>query len=241
VTSADPGSALDAAFGAARGIKLAAAGNWEQSLRQPLTDDATDARERREWLEGVGPDVAVEIAFETSAFVGLRLRPEERRRAGELLTGLIRALAPGASKREPARPRVRDVIEAVDRIAEPRFHRATARQLQVGVLDRWQSIGAATVDLPSPVGIRAAILAQPAGRRLLDAACPAPVIVEVAYGPQADGWLGAPASSPYEVQGVVRHQLDAQRIDELAALLCSATTLGAAISRPSGRPRPPRP
>jgi hypothetical protein len=227
VTSADLGSALDAAFGAALGIKLAAGGNWEQSLRQPLADDATNARERKEWLEGAGPDVAIEIAFETCSFVGLRLRAEERRRAGELLTGLIREMAPSAAKHEPAGRRVRDAIDAVDRISEPRFHRAIARQIQVGVLDRWQSIGAATVDLPSPVGICAAILAQPAGRRLLDAACPAPVIVEVAYGPRADGWLGAPASSPYKVQGVVRHQLDAQRIDELAALLCSATTLDA--------------
>jgi hypothetical protein len=151
VTSAGPGSTLDAAFGAALGIKLAAAGNWEQSLRQPLTDDATDARERMEWLEGVGPDGAVEIAFETCAFVCLRLRPEERTRAGELLTGLIRALAPRAAKRETGPDEC--ATRSRPSIASPsRFHRATARQIQVGVLDRWQSIGAAMVNLPSPWG-----------------------------------------------------------------------------------------
>jgi hypothetical protein len=125
--------------------------------------------------------------------------------------------------------RVRDAIEAVDRISEPLP--PCNRSPDPGRSARPLAEHRRCDGQPSlPVGIRAVVLAQPAGRRLLDATFPPPVIVEVAYGPQADGWLGAPASSPYKVQGVVRHQLDAQRIDELAALLCSTATLDA----PSG-------
>src|SRR4051794_30151674 len=117
---------LDELFGHAVGLKLAEGGRWEQALRRPLGAGADD------WLGRAGPDVGVEIAFESGAFVGLRLRPRERASAGRLLEALA-ALEPRTATA---------AMHAIDHVAEPRFCAALPAHAEVGVLDRWQSLGA---------------------------------------------------------------------------------------------------
>jgi len=74
-----------ALFGRAVSLKLAADGLWEWALTQPVQDSDPHRRGRDQWLEAAGDDVAIEIAFETQAFVGLRLRSEERASANQLV------------------------------------------------------------------------------------------------------------------------------------------------------------
>lgn len=92
-------------FGRAVSLKLAADGAWERAFVQLLdcvdgrVDDRVDDRDR--WLRSAGSSVALEIGFETDAFVGVGLRPAERARAGFLVAELLNRLGPPDVPAEP--------------------------------------------------------------------------------------------------------------------------------------------
>jgi hypothetical protein len=67
-----------------------------------------------------------------------------------------------------------------------------------------------------------------------EGAFPAPVVVEVAYGPAAHGWLGAPASTVATIRNSARHRVVRRLLEEIAAILgCPAAPAPRAIGSKS--------
>ncbi|MER5322536.1 hypothetical protein [Streptosporangium roseum] len=192
-------------FGTAMALVVAENGVWEQADRFPLGDVSNvEAAQRR--LDRAGEDVAIEVGFDTDAFVGLRLRPAERSRAKELVTALL--TQPAGVPRT-----VGGVMSMVDRLAETRFANVKADHAELGVLDRWQSLGHIELDLPL-VDVNPLQL-NPAGFDLH--AAPAPIMLEIVFGPRADGWIAARVSTQ---SGPHMHTFDAFRFRAFAEGIC---------------------
>lgn len=209
------------AFGDPVCFKLAADGAWETALTRPLHphSHAAEHRDLDRWCAAAGDDVAVEVGFATGAFAGLRLRPSERKHASELLHALRADLRVTAARAFPSLE-VHDVLAALDRAAQPRFAGQSPTRAEVGVLDRWRSLGAVNLGPPPWWNVAAALTRQPGGRALLTAALPGPLMLEVAYGARGDGWLAAPVSRPDPGPGgPIRHYADGDSLDRVARLL----------------------
>lgn len=206
------------AFGAAVCLKLAADGEWETALTQPLQPPPRGLRtcDVDRWLAAAGDDVAAEIGFATGAFVGLRFRPPKRTHVRELLSILLAELSALSARHSPSR--VRHVLALLDRAAQTRFAGQLPTHAEVGVLDRWRSLGAVNLGPPPWGDIPDNLNRQPGGRTFLTTALPAPLMLEVAYGPHGDGWLAAPVSRP-DPRRPERHYTDPDSLDWVACLL----------------------
>jgi hypothetical protein len=210
---------LEAVFGPAVCLKLAADRSWETALTQPLHRTQRHDHEVRRWLAAAGDDIAAEIGFATGAFIGLRLRPVERSNAGELLHVLLTGILA-----DHAAPGVWEVLGALDNAAQPRFAGRQPARAEIGVLDRWLTLP--TVDLGPPpwTDLRGAAARRPDGRYLLTATLPAPLMLEMLYGHQGDGWLAAPTSRPAPDAAGNRsaHRADPDSLTPVARLLGTA-------------------
>lgn len=136
-------------FGRAVSLKLASDREWERALTFAAGRGDAQRRAQDRWLDSAGDDLAIEIGFETSVFVGLRA--DERCNADQLVTALLfRVTHPTSSSAEPG-PQTggrSQVLAAIDQTAPPRFSGVPATRAELGVLDRWASLGA--VDLGPP-------------------------------------------------------------------------------------------
>ncbi|MEV1005458.1 hypothetical protein [Nonomuraea sp. NPDC050202] len=192
-------------FGTAVALMIADNGVWEKADRFHV-GDASGVEAVRHRLDRAGEDVAIEVGFDTDAFVGLRLRPAERNQAKELVTTLLT---------QPAGVPLTagEVMSMVDRLAATRFAHVEADHAELGVLDRWQSLGHIKFDLPL-VDVNPLRL-NPAGFDLHDA--PAPIMLEIVFGPKADGWIAARVSTQ---RGPHMHKFDAFRFRAFAEAVC---------------------
>ncbi len=226
---------LENAFGVAVCLKLASDGEWESALSQPLHPHrhAADDRTLDRWLSVAGDDVAAEVGFSTGAFVGLRLRPSERSHADELLRALLVGLSVAPAE-DHSGLGVCGVLGVVDRAAHPRFAGQRPTRAEVGVLDRWQSLGAVDLGPPPWQGIFGTISRRPGGRTLT-AGVPGPLMLEVIYGRHGDGWLAAPASRVEQGPGrPIRYFADRDRLDHVARMLSAVPQV--MPNRPSAAP-----
>ncbi|PSK88054.1 hypothetical protein CLV63_13016 [Murinocardiopsis flavida] len=195
--------AWDRLFGAATGLAVAAGGAWEDAVRLPFGTGAPE--DTGPWLARAGSDVAIEVAFDTGAFVGVRLRPDERSSAVNIVTALHSGLGTLADAGPvPASA----AMERVERVVGPRFHHVRPDHAELGVLDRWQSLGHLRMELPVP-------MSPPTGAPGVPADAPGPIIMEIGFGPEADGWLGAPVSASVPGRG---HRVDPARWRAVALL-----------------------
>lgn len=216
-----------ALFGRAVSLKLAADGEWERALTLSLDARDADRRTRDQWLETAGDDVAIEIAFETHAFVGLRLRSDERASANQLVSALLLRLAHadnlgGLGRGEPHEIGLSQVIDAIDKTVRPRFAGMTASRAELGVLDRWVSLGAADLGPPPFQSLAESFPRRHPGWAHLTSALPAPLLLEVTYGETGDGWLAAPVSDERRgIGGTAQHYARPDTFDRVAATLAA--------------------
>ena len=107
----------------------------------------------------------------------------------------------------------------------PRFTDAIATRAELGVLDRWQSLGAIDLGPPPWADLAATLSAHEAGSAFLTGPLPAPLMLEVMFGAAEDGWLGAPVSrSRGMVDGARRHFVELEMLDRVAASLSAHVT-----------------
>ncbi|MDP8927889.1 MAG: hypothetical protein M3O70_04715 [Actinomycetota bacterium] len=221
---------LQGLFGTAVCLKLAADGKWETAHVQALSNAGPAGhREMQRWLRDAGTDLAAEVGFTTGAFVGARLRPDERTDVGNRMRILVDILRRHHVSRH-SRLTVWHVLRIVERVIEPRFSGQSPTRAEVGVLDLWRSMGSADLGSPPWHDMAGEFDRRQSAQALLGADLPAPLMVEVAYGPRGDGWLAAPLSRRHP-DAPERYVAELAGLDRIARILSGAgEPLGSALT-----------